>query len=109
LLGLRDFFLDWVAVNVYSSNGSGGPCDYAANEADIAKALDIEIFTIGFGVAGARCTEDSGSWQDVTTVNLLTYMASSPDNVFIEPRGDDLSDVFQEIGRRLSASYRLVD
>jgi hypothetical protein len=36
-------------------------------------------------------------------------MASAPENVFIEPRSQDLSEVFREIGRRLSAGYRLVD
>ena len=107
--GSRDFFLDWVAVNVYYDNGSGGPCEFAAREADIAKSLGFQVFTIGYGVAGARCTEDDGVWRNDTTVDLLTYMASGPENVFIEPRSQDLSEVFREIGRRLSAGYRLVD
>jgi Flp pilus assembly protein TadG len=107
----RDFFLDYVAVNVfYADNTTGGPCGFAAKQADLAKALipGVQIFTIGYGVAGARCTEDTGSWHNDRTEDLLRYMASAPENVFIEPRTEDLSDVFREIGRRLSAGYRLV-
>jgi hypothetical protein len=86
-----------------------GPCDYAAQQADAAKALDIEVFTLGFGV-DENCThEDPGSpWDNVPAVDLLRYMATDDLHFFNEPRSSDLEPIFQVIGAQLATGSRLV-
>ena len=93
---------------------NGNPCALAAQEADIAKAEGIEVYTIGYGTddntdAGFTCSEDNGPWRNQTAETLLRYMATDDDHFFQEPEGSDLTDVFEEIGRRLAAGSRLVE
>jgi hypothetical protein len=64
------------------NSGARGPCDYANQQATAAKNLDppIEIFTIGFGVAGATCDSDyemsSSPYYNVRVTQLLADMAT---------------------------------
>jgi len=106
--GSRDFSLDWVSPKVYYDTGTGGPCEFAAQQADLAKALDIEIYTVGYGVAGEICDEDTGSWAGRTAEEVLRYMATDENHYFEEVQGEDLSPIFQIIAQELTGGSRLV-
>ena len=114
---LRDFYLDWVAVNVYYAPPGSGPCDYAARQADAAKALNppIEIFTIGYGLndpakpGGNDCLDSSGPWHNRTGEELMEYIASGPDHFFNEPSTEDLRPIFEVIGSKLASGTYLVE
>jgi Flp pilus assembly protein TadG len=105
----RDFSLDWAAVKVYYSSAAG-PCDYAAQQADIAKAAGIEVFTIGYGIgSGDLCTDASGAWKGKNALDLLLYEATDSDHFFNEPTKGDLQPIFQVIGYVLAGGSRLVE
>jgi hypothetical protein len=105
----RDFSLDWAAVKVYYSSAAG-PCAYAAQQADIAKAAGIEVFTIGYGVgSGDRCTDTSGAWKGKNALDLLLYEATDSDHFFNEPTKGDLRPIFEVIGYTLAGGSRLVE
>jgi hypothetical protein len=109
---VRDFRLDWAAVRVYHVR-SGGPCQYAAEMADEAKAAGIEIFTIGYGVddpgLGSYCDNDVGAWSGRSAAELLEYMATDADHFFNEPSTADLRPIFEVIGSQLASGSRLVE
>jgi len=108
----RDFRLDWAAVKVYYVR-SGGPCQYAAEMADEAKAAGIEVFTIGYGVSdpglGSYCDNDVGVWSGRSAAELLEYMATDADHFFNEPSTADLRPIFEVIGSQLASGSRLVE
>jgi hypothetical protein len=105
----RDFYLDWAAVKVYHAP-AGGPCQYAADKADIAKAAGIEVYTIGYGVGtGDSCTGDTGAWSGKNALDLLRYMATDQDHFFSEPTKGELKSVFEVIGSQLTGGTRLVE
>jgi Flp pilus assembly protein TadG len=92
----------------------GNPCQLAASQADIAKSLEIEIYTIGYGTEdntdpGFTCGLDTGAWAGRTAEQLLGYIATDASHFFQEPQGSDLTDVFEEIGRQLASGSRLVE
>ena len=84
-------------------------CKYANDAATAVKALGIELFTIGFGVAGDRCGDVDGAYRNVAASRLLADMATGPttdngctdaensdgDHYFCEPRTDSLTSVFR--------------
>jgi hypothetical protein len=117
----RTFRLDWVAVEVYYSPNTSGPCQYAADQADAAKALNppIEIFTIGYGldqpVGGPGCGRlticdcDTGAWRNRPVQELLEYMATDAGHFFDEPSTADLRPLFEVIGSQLAGGSRLVE
>ncbi|MCJ7509576.1 MAG: VWA domain-containing protein, partial [Dehalococcoidia bacterium] len=113
----RTFYLDWAAVDVYYAPSSLGPCHYAADQADAAKALNppIEIFTIGYGVndpfnpGGNTCLDSSGPWHNRTGEELMEYMASGADHFFNEPSTADLRPIFESIGTKLAGGTHLVE
>jgi len=106
----RDFYLDWAAVKVFYGPPSSGPCDYAAQQADAAKAAGIEIFTIGYGLGGSDiCVEDSGAWKNRLATDLLREMATDPDHFFDEPSTEELRPIFEVIGYVLAGGSRLVE
>jgi hypothetical protein len=85
------------------------PCEYALQKAEEAKAQGIEIYTIGYGVAGERCECDRGGvWYNRPASDLLKEMATDEYHYYEEPRGDDLTPVFETIGWRLVSGIRLV-
>ena len=128
----RDFSLDWAAVRVYySSPGIAlGPCDYANNMASDAKAAEVEIYAIGFGVEGATCSTESSSspYDGVLATTLLADMANDSfddqghcvgssaiaaenadgDHFLCEARSGDLAPIFQQIASLLAGGSRLV-
>jgi hypothetical protein len=113
----RTFYLDWVAVKVFYAPPGSGPCDYAARQADAAKALNppIEIFTIGYGLndptkpGGNTCNDSSGPWHNRTGEELMEYIASGPDHFFNEPSTEDLRPIFEVIGSKLASGTHLVE
>jgi hypothetical protein len=114
----RDFYLDWVAVKVYYG-AAAGPCEYAAQQADIAKAAGIEIFTIGYGLEeagysvcggiGNHCECDHGVWKDRPATELMEYIATDADHFFNEPSTAELRPIFEVIGYALAGGSRLVE
>jgi len=85
------------------------PCEYALQKAEEAKAQGIEIYTIGYGVADERCTCDRGGvWYNQPAADLLKAMATDEYHYYEEPRGDDLTPVFETIGWQLVTGIRLV-
>jgi IPT/TIG domain/Putative Flp pilus-assembly TadE/G-like/von Willebrand factor type A domain len=93
----------------YNNTGdtSNYTCAATRSAADRAKAANIEIFTIGFGVGNENCPDGGGS-----AVNLLGGIATGPiingsncnsngnenrdgDHFFCQPAGTDLTAVFQ--------------
>jgi hypothetical protein len=106
----RDFSLDWAAVKVYYGPASTGPCAYTAQQAEIAKAAGIEIFTIGYGVgSGDLCSDTSGAWKNKNALQLLQNVATDASHFFSEPTKGDLQPIFQVIGSRIAAGSRLVE
>ena len=75
----RDFILDWASVRVHYTTppvGTLGSCDYANQKATAAKAANIEVFTIGFGVDGSNCNYDTGTYNNARATELLADMAT---------------------------------
>lgn len=111
----RDFYLDWAAVTVHysqpdTSQGTFlGPCDYAEQKADAAKALGIEVFTIAYGADDVCDNDDPSSpWYNATAEELLQAMATDELHYFNTPRTEDLEPIFQIIGSQLATGSRLV-
>ncbi|MGB2695479.1 MAG: VWA domain-containing protein [Dehalococcoidia bacterium] len=125
----RTFTLDWAAVRVYSSEASH-PCQYAYDQAVAAKALDIKIFSLGYGLENVNCA-DSASWSSYQTAKitkLLADMATDSldqtngcgnssavatengdgDNFFCENNSAGLSAIFQAAAEQLMTGARLV-
>jgi hypothetical protein len=77
--------------------------------------MGIELFTIGFGVAGERCTDVDGTYRNRAVSRLLADMATGPttdngctdaensdgDHFFCEPRSDSLTAVFRSAATAL--------
>ncbi len=92
------------------------PCEYAYEKAEEAKAMGIEVYTIGYGVDdddefSNQCVCDDGPWKDKTARELLQAMATEDPEIqhyFEEPRGGDLEPVFQTIGWQLLSGIQLV-
>jgi hypothetical protein len=92
-----------------SAMGALGPCDYAYKVAQQAKALGIEIFTIGYGV-DENCTHDSTNspWYNKPATQLLLQMATDAGHFYNQPKTQDLDPVFQAIGVSLASGSKLV-
>ncbi len=113
------FELDYVAAEVfYSEPGGGGgggayehkgPCDWAAYNADIAKALGIEIFTIAWGATN-QCDRDdpSSPYFEMDAAVFLASLATDPSHAFNEPKSADLEPIFYSIGTQLTTGSRLI-
>jgi len=114
------------------------PCLYANNQATQAKNSEIEIFTIGFGIEGARCTEDQSDpqYQNVLATKLAADMATDSaddggdgagglgsgcdtasertsenadgDHFLCEARSGDLTPLFKQAAEVLAAGSRLI-
>jgi Flp pilus assembly protein TadG len=95
-----------------SEPDSYNPCEHAVEMAEQAKALGIEVYTIGYGVEdpgpGNLCQCDSGIWEDATAREVLQAMATDEYHYFEEPAGGDLTPVFETIGWQLVTGIRLV-
>ena len=107
---------------------SSDPCDKGSNAAQTAKTQGIEVFAIGFGIAGASCDNDDGTWSDAYTAKLLADMATDSlddygscltdaaaalenaddDHFFCEPKSSDLTLTFTQIGQQLLRHMALI-
>jgi type II secretory pathway pseudopilin PulG len=102
------------------------PCNYLNQKASAAKARGVTIFTIAFGVAGARCTQDtSGPFAGrYASTNLAAAATSSTDdapggcgvnenkdgdNYFCESGSADLEPVFRQVASATVKAARLLD
>jgi hypothetical protein len=62
------FNLDTVQVNVsyhVPNPSTGGPCEFASQKADAARAADIELFTIGYGLWPLGATDGDRCWSTI--------------------------------------------
>ncbi len=99
-------------------------CRYANDRATTVKNMGIELYTIGFGVAGDRCEDIDGTYRNALASTLLANMATGPttdngctdaensdgDHFFCEPRGDSLNSVFRAAASQLlQGAVRLID
>jgi hypothetical protein len=133
----RTFSLDWVPVRVtYTPAGGGGgggaqgPCDYAVQNATAAKAQNIEIFTLGYGLTGEICSSDNvGSpWYNLPVTRVLAAMATNSvdetgcttsagvtqenadgDHFYCEIASGGLSAIFQQAAVVAAASPVLIN
>jgi hypothetical protein len=116
-----------------SSGGANvNPCNYANTAASTAKtSYGIDIYTIGYGIVGARCTNDTtGFFNNAYATRLFASMASptatgpSTDNLpggcattenndgdfyFCESGSSDLEPVFRQIAAAALERARLID
>jgi von Willebrand factor type A domain len=98
-------------------------CKYAADKATAVKNMDIELFTIGFGVVGDSCVDIDGTYRNAAASTLLANMATGPttdngctdaenadgDHYFCEPRSSSLTAVFHAAATQLlQGNARLV-
>lgn len=116
-----------------SSTGTASDytCAAASNEAALAKAAGIEVFTVGFGDAatetcpdGSSVTDTAGKhWSGLNVYKLLDAMASGPavgtptctnaenidgDHFFCKTDPATLKDVFKSAATILAAGARLI-
>jgi hypothetical protein len=102
------------------------PCTYFNDRANIAKANGIDIFTIAYGVAAARCSYDTtGQFRNGYASTVLASVATnsydnSPgscvasentdnDNYFCEAASTDLEPVFRKVAVAALQRSHLVD
>jgi hypothetical protein len=102
------------------------PCTYATTRAAAAKAAGVEVFTIAYGVAGARCTQDTaGTYRNAWATTFLSAMATDSiddapggcginenkdgDHYFCESGSGDLEPVFRQVAAASVGNARLVD
>ncbi|HEY8768501.1 MAG TPA: hypothetical protein VIP09_14775 [Dehalococcoidia bacterium] len=89
--------------------GALGHCDYAYKVAQQAKALGIEIFTIGYGV-NENCTHDSTSspCYNKPATQLSQRIATDASHFHNQPKTQDLDPVFRAIGVSLASGSKFV-
>lgn len=124
----RDFYLDAVQVRVYHSLVFDS-CKYAYDMATAAKANDIEIFTLGYGLESEDCVYDgpSSPYYGLPVTRLLGDMATDSydetgcdtsseaaqenadgDNFYCETDAAGLQSIFQAAAESLATGSRLV-
>jgi hypothetical protein len=106
------------------------PCQYFVDAARAAKTAGVDVFTLGFGVGGARCTQDTGFYgSKFASISLSDAAApigtpsgaldnqpgscsaqenTDGDNYFCEPGTADLEAVFRQIAVASLGHSRLV-
>jgi len=102
------------------------PCDYANDRASWAKDDGIDVYTLAYGVASARCGQDSsGPYRGTYASTFFADMAvDSDDNLpggcasdentdgdhyFCESGSSDLEPVFRQIAVAALERSRLID
>lgn len=102
------------------------PCNYLNTKATLAKAQGQTIFTIGYGVAAAKCSRDtSGPFNGkYASTNLALAATNSTDDVpggcgplenrdgdnyFCESGSGDLEPVFRQVAAASVGNARLID
>ncbi len=108
----------------FSSAGTASDftCQAAFNEAQTSKTAGIEIFTIGFGLAGTDvCPDSSGTYKNKPATTLLADMATTSvdngctsaentdgDHFFCLPKTSQLTSIFQTVAGALAAGSHLI-
>jgi hypothetical protein len=82
-------------------------------QATAAKALGIEIYTIGFGADPYEQCNDfaespSSPYYNWTAPQFLAAIATDEDHYYSEPKSGDLEPIFAAIGSQLTGGSRLV-
>ncbi|MGZ5128003.1 MAG: vWA domain-containing protein, partial [Actinomycetota bacterium] len=103
------------------------PCQYAVTRGTSAETAGINVYTIGYGVASARCSYDTlGTYRNAYASRSLADMASGGatdnlpggcattentdgDNYFCESGSADLEPVFRLIAAATVQRARLID
>jgi hypothetical protein len=104
------------------------PCQYAYNQASAAKSADVEIFTIAFGVEGAKCDESGSPYHNVLATRLIANMATDsvdetgcdnlaeaavenadPDHFLCQPKSGDLEPLFKKAAEALATGSKLIN
>lgn len=102
------------------------PCNYLNTKANIAKGEDQIIYTIAYGVAGAKCSRDnSGPFNGAFASTNLALAATDStddvpggcgpnenndgDNYFCESGSGDLEPVFRQVAAATLGHSRLVE
>jgi hypothetical protein len=126
-------FLSDGAANAPTTLVPDNPCEYANNMANLAKAQDVEIFTIGYGIAGENCNDANGPYDDNNPVGnpvteLLADMATDSlddqghcsnaantaaengdgDHFLCQAKGSDLEQVLVAAAAQLAGGVRLI-
>lgn len=104
------------------------PCQYANTQATAGKDAGIEIFTIGFGIEGARCSESGSPYNNVLATMLLADMATDSvdethcdnaaeaatenadsDHFLCQPKSGDLDSLFKKAVESLATGSKLIN
>jgi hypothetical protein len=107
-------------------SGTNDPTNYTCAQANAealaAKTAGIEIYTIGFGLAGTDvCPDASGAYKNAVTTKVLADMATSSvdrgctaaantdgDHAYCLPKTQQLTSIFQAVAGNLAAGSNLV-
>ena len=104
---------------------NNNPCQYTVNAGSTVKASGVTIFTIGYGVGGAVCGTDTGSWRNIYASSMLATLATGPtnddspggcgtnenkdgDHYFCEAWSGDLEPVFRAVAAATLKYSRLL-
>jgi Flp pilus assembly protein TadG len=99
----------------WSSGNRDRPCADAIAQSARAKNLGYDVYAIGYGVSSDYCMvgTDSTNHREQPLIRqsaTIEGMASAPDKYFAQPGRGDITDVFSQIGRDITAGgTRLVE
>ena len=126
VLAIKAYLFSLAGVHRQNQPDTLQPCNYLNSKANIAKAANQTIYTIGYGVAGARCSRDtSGAFRNAyASTNLARAATNSTDDVpggcgpnenkdgdnyFCESGSGDLEPVFRQVAAATLGHSRLVE
>lgn len=98
----------------WSTGNRDRPCADAVAQAQRADNLGIQVYTIGYGVSTDWCrvgvTNSPREVPNVRQASTIEDMASDGDMYFDQPERGDITEVFGQIGRDITAGgTRLVE
>jgi Mg-chelatase subunit ChlD len=99
----------------WSSGNRDRPCQDAIEQSRRAANLGLEVYAIGYGVSSSYCMvgTDADAHREQPLIRqsaTIQAMASEPDKYFGQPGRGDITAVFSEIGRDITAGgTRLVE
>jgi hypothetical protein len=104
------------------------PCQYAYQQASAVQNADVEMFTIAFGLEGARCDESGSPYHNVLATKLLADMATNSvddtgcdtvaeaavenadtDYFLCQPKSGDLDPLFKKAAESLATGSKLIN
>ncbi|MCB0878984.1 MAG: hypothetical protein KDC46_08390 [Thermoleophilia bacterium] len=98
----------------WSAGNQNRPCADAIAQSQRAANLGIDVYTIGYGVSNNYCRigTTGGPYESpsIRERDTIEQMASDPDLYFDQPGRGDITAVFGQIGREITAGgTRLVE